>query len=342
MCIRMAASITLLFVVAAVGVGLNSEAANVAAAARAGALDGMTVTSAPQPKPSSLINGSDPRWEQLDGAELESQLALVPTDSDETAYLCGPQVLLSDFCVASRDQVMGSIKRSVDNLRGRVLRIFFGAFGEASLDPDSVREELSKAGGWAEQHDNAAAAAAANNNNLTHNHNHHATSQADTPGSNQHERAHNSAHSPEAVQERARATPRLALLDIIMLAVNAIKNSLGRAIRRQLATVSSRFGLSQLREAAVGTCKRIDQLKSSLEANFRCTIEELSGLKELKGSSMLSDLEQMRLDDVKCITVRRLLNLAGVCDFGSRVVQHPLFAILSTGTQISKLMAKQL
>lgn len=73
----------------------------------------------------------------IDLQDPDVQLALTPSDADETAGLVGEQTIFSDFCIKSRDYVMGDIKSQTNQLTATIFQMFFKnaeEIGQAGLD----------------------------------------------------------------------------------------------------------------------------------------------------------------------------------------------------------------
>lgn len=69
--------------------------------------------------------------------ESETQTILVPENSEETAELAGTTRLFADFCINSRDFVIGDIKRSTNGAAAKVYALVFDsaeAVGLQALD----------------------------------------------------------------------------------------------------------------------------------------------------------------------------------------------------------------
>lgn len=65
--------------------------------------------------------------------DVESQMSIYPDNAEETSALDGSKRLFTDFCITTRDNVMGDIRRTTKNIASSVFSLFFKSFEHLGL-----------------------------------------------------------------------------------------------------------------------------------------------------------------------------------------------------------------
>lgn len=235
----------------------------------------------------TLINMEDP----------ETQMALTPSNEEETAGLVGDATMFADFCIRSRDYVIGDIKKQSNQLAATVFSMFFqnaAQIGQNALNVE--RDATDKLGN--QIRDPSATIAAPADGDVS---------------------AAMIAEGQQRIQEE-QTQPR-TFFQAVIATVGATGNAVASGVVSSLQGLSKTFGFDKVTGALTGVCNQIAHYEEQNKAAF----EEFAKAIAAKDAN----LGATPFENVACLTTRRISRLDGICKF-SAVAQGPVSKIMKS------------
>lgn len=224
--------------------------------------------------------------------EEDSQSALQPTDSEELAGLADKQQIFSDFCLRSRDYVVDDMKRTTNNLAAGVFSLFFRSAEELGLESlEAQKDATERLAGQLRNPSQELPEGAAENDVVE--------------------------NGKRAIANQS--TP-VGFFQAITSTLAAIRNTVASGLTTRIQNMRKNFGMAKAAGALVESCSKVAQYEEELRSRFAQEIESIAA----KDPSMAN----MQLDQVECLTSRRILKIEGLCKF-ARIARGPLMKILT-------------
>lgn len=242
----------------------------------------------------SATEGPEPGSEIV--FEEDSQLALAPNDDEELSSLKENHQIFSDFCLATRDYVLSDLKKNTNSMAANGFAMFFKSaetIGQEALDVQS-----RAANSLSEQ--------------IRH-------PQSAIDGSSAVNRAEEIITQG---QQRVQQSPNLprGLISAIGSTVTATGSSLAQNVMQKLNSLRSAFGLMQIVGALSEACNKVSEYEDEIRRRFMETKSEIA--------SKDASLARADLEEVDCLTSKRILRVEGLCKF-ARIAQNPLMRMLT-------------
>lgn len=231
-----------------------------------------------------------PTPEDLEDEQI-SQMALIPTDSDEIGKIKPEMAIFSDFCISSRDEVRRYLKSSVNGAASKVFNIMFNTLNEVAADTLEIQKDAVNQG--AELIKNAKIA----------------DSKSTQPESRQ-EIAKELEHRVDAVQNGG----LLATVGAsVRLVFNTVIETVSSETAKRLAYLKANFTGENVRDKIKEACDDISyNLRKILNSNLT------NAKRELLSSSQAADfkdvLSKAKLEDIGCVTTGRVNMVSRFCD----------------------------
>lgn len=234
----------------------------------------------------------------IDDVELESQAA-PPTDAEETAGLQGETLVFSDFCLHTRDHVVGDIKTTTNTAASNLFNILFnsaqelgseameaqrratGVLGNQILNPDAPIQDASG-------------------------------DEVDTVIAN----------GQRNIQENQRQ-PR-SFIQAFISVIQATGTAIARGVANRIKILENINGLETAAAAVGGACDRFTEYQYEFEREFAATKKQLA--------EHNPSLEKLTLGQINCLTTKRVLRLEAICKL-AKVAKGPLMNLLSASRQ---------
>lgn len=235
--------------------------------------------------------------EGIDSIELEedSQSSINPTDSEELAGLEGKNQIFTDFCLSSRDYIRDDLKRGTNNLAANVFTLFFRSAEQMGLEALNTQSEASER--LSEQLRNP-----------------------ETPVSETDDIVEAGRRN---IQEAGNNVPK-SLFQAITSALAATGTSIAQNVRAKIMEVRQRLGMDKAIGALADTCSKVAEYEEELRSRFAAQLQTIAERDPTMANT--------RLDQVQCLTSKRILKIEGLCKF-ARIAQGPLMKILTYKTQ---------
>lgn len=180
-----------------------------------------------------------------------SQAAIIPSDSDEIAQLEGKNRVFSDFCIRSRDLVIGDIKRSTSGLTANLFTLFFKSAEDVGLEALSdVREFANKM-----------------------------TAELTVSPS----RAEGIIKSEQNKIVASNDKPK-SIFEAVARTIGQFGSSVSAKVVQKLEAVRAIFGLGEVVNALVRSCGKIAEYNQNLQKLFDETKDEISEMDASLGS----------------------------------------------------------
>lgn len=233
--------------------------------------------------------------------DLNSE-AMIPTNSEEVAYLKPENQIFKDFCIQSRDEVKNFLTMSTNQAIAGVFAAFFDSVGEAGTEVLDVQKQSVEE------------AAEAIKNNVD---------PQPVPENAQ-----------EAHENLEKAAEKISLIQSISNGAKYVLSTVVDAAKSELATrislVRKQFEGDNIKEQLMSFCDNISlNLKKDLGRRFN---EFKSTAKKSAGglpnaAEVHANLQSVTVDNVGCLTLGRINKVSQVCNL-MRVAGPALFPIL--------------
>lgn len=233
----------------------------------------------------------------IDLEDPETQLALVPSDEEETAGLVGDATIFHDFCIKSRDFVLGDIKHQTNTLAATIFSMFFKnaeQIGQSAID--ASREANSKLSQQIRNPD-AAIAEPEEGNQV----------------------AAIIADGQQKIQQ-AQVQPQ-SFFQAVIANVGAAANAVSSGVVNSLKNLSGALGMNRVVGAMSNVCNQFAHYEEQNKAAFAQFIESIAA----KDPALAS----IPYENVKCLTTKRISKLDGICKF-SAVAKGPASQIFKS------------
>lgn len=231
----------------------------------------------------------------VDLEDPETQLSLTPSNEEETAALFGDATMFADYCIKSRDYVLGDIKHQTNSLAGTVFTMFFKnaeQIGQNALEAERLATE--RLGNQIRNPDAAIEPA--------------------REGDSAYEMIVDGQHKIQAEQVQPKT-----FFQAVVSTVGATVNAASSSVVSALNNLKSSFGLDRVVGALGSVC---DQVAHYEEQNRQAYQEFASKL-----ASKDATLAATPFERVPCLTARRVSRMDGICKF-STVVKDPVTKIM--------------
>lgn len=224
-----------------------------------------------------------------DELDVESQLALNPSAEDETAGLEGPYQIFADFCINSRDYIIGDIKKNTNGLASNFFGVFFSTATNLGLEAVNVQRDAAEKLG--EQIRNPDAAIGDYNHDD--------------------EIASIIAEGQKSIQDE-QSQPR-TLFQGFISTLAATKNAITSNVVGQLNNLKDKWGVATVISSLKTFCDRADQYDTQLQSQFEQYVAALSD----------PAMKSAKLENVNCLTARRVIRVDGLCKLAN-AAKNPL------------------
>lgn len=213
--------------------------------------------------------------------ELPSEFSFVTNDQEEVAQLPENLRVFEDFCLASRDFVLSDVKSSTDRVTANVFNVFFNSAEEVGKEASSVSSEATE-----KLRQQLAKPESAVN----------------APTDNEVDQIIADGQSKIQSQNQAQA-----LLTAFKTVFAATSSKVGAMISERMENLKKIASLEQLGMSLAESCDMVKNYEDQIRAQ----------LEEYKVSALNNDAKyaELKLDDVRCTTARRIIRIEGACKF---------------------------
>lgn len=233
----------------------------------------------------------------IEDIESESQSPAAPTDAEEVANLSGDSVVFSDFCLRTRDHVLGDIKSNTNSMVANLFTMLFNSaqeLGQEALEAQrKATDKLSNQLG---------------NPDAPVENNEYSDDEVDQVIYHGQKRIQNNLVQPKS------------FIQAIISNLQATGTALARGAANRIKAIQSIQGLG----AAVSA---VGQICNSFDAYTVLFQNELEELRQQLAQSN-PELAKYNLNQVDCVTTKRVLRLGGLCQL-SKVAREPLMNLLA-------------
>lgn len=186
-----------------------------------------------------------------------SQAAIIPTDSEEVSQLKEKHIIFSDFCIRSRDMVIGDIKRTTNELSSNIFILFFKSAEDVGL------EVMSDVKAFA------------------------------TKMTQDLKVAPKAEEIISAEQKAILESPDKpkSIFDAVSKTIAHFGNSMSTKIVKRLDAVKSAFGLGEVANALIKSCGKINEYNENLVKLFEETRNEITQLDKALGEAKLETVD---------------------------------------------------
>lgn len=227
----------------------------------------------------------------------ETQMALTPTNEEETAGLVGDATMFADFCIKSRDYVIGDIKKQTNQLAATVFSMFFQNAAQIGQNALNVEMDATEKLGNQIRDPSAAIATPA---------------EGDAAG----------AMIAEAQQKiQNEQTQPKTFFQAVVSTVGATGNAVASGVVNRLNGLSKTFGFDKVTGALSGVCNQIAHYEEQNKAAYQEFVKAIAAKDANLGATPF--------ESVACLTTRRISRLDGICKF-SAVAQGPVSKIMKS------------
>lgn len=222
---------------------------------------------------------------------FDPQIGLVPSDEEEVRDLQPNKAAFKGFCLATRDYVIGDIRHSTNTLAASVFNLIFKAADEIVVDAKQTNQRAVDLLG----------------------------KQIENPNSPISEDS-----STEAdriiVEGQKNLAKQTNILNAVSTALRATKATIVKSALEKFNTLKEAYGVFSTADAFTEGCAQIARYEEEINRRFE----------EAKAQAATSDpsLANVQLNDVFCITSKRVGRFDGLCKF-ARVARGPLMSILT-------------
>lgn len=237
----------------------------------------------------AVVSATEPGTEIV--FEEDSQLALAPSDNEEVSFLTGKEQIFSDFCLATRDYVLGDLKKTSNEMAANGFALFFKSAETMGLEAIDTQRKASET--FTEQIRNPEKPVEGSDNQIIQ-------------------------EGQERIQQ-TRSIPR-GVVEAIGSTLAATGSSLAQNVLNKLNQLKSVFGLMQIVGALSEACNKVSEYEEEIRRQFADTKEQVV--------SRDSSLGSFQVENVNCLTSKRILRVEGLCKF-ARIAQGPLLKMLT-------------
>lgn len=171
-----------------------------------------------------------------------SQASIIPSDNEEISLLEGKNRIFTDFCIRSRDLVIGDIKRTTNGLTSNLFTLFFKSAEDVGLEAlADVREFATKM----------------------------------TIELRVAPRAEEIINAEQKTIEESDDKPK-SVIDAVGRTIAAFGSAVSAKVVKKLEAVKSAFGVGEVFGAMVKSCDKIAEYNENLRKLFGETLEEIS------------------------------------------------------------------
>lgn len=234
--------------------------------------------------------GDVPEFEEV---ELESQAA-APTDAEETANLKGDAVVFSDFCLRTRDHVLGDIKTTTNSVAANLFTTLFNSAQELGTEAMEAQKKATDRLG----------------------------NQILNPEAQVENSADNEVDGVIAEgQRKIKQDPRQprAFINAFISAIQATGTAIARGVANRIKNLENISGLDTAVAAVGSVCDRFTQYNLEFLRDFQETKAELAAENP--------KLASLSLGAVDCVTSKRVIRLEALCKL-AKVARGPLMSLI--------------
>lgn len=229
--------------------------------------------------------------------ELESQAAAAPTDSEEVENLSGETVVFSDFCLRTRDHVLGDIKRTSNSAAANLFTLLFNSAQEVVTEALETQQKATDKLGNQMLHPDAEIVK------------HNDDDTIDKIITDGQERIQND-------QGQLKIS-----LNAFMSAIKATGTAVAIGIANKIKALKNIQGLTAASAIVEGACDKFADYQVQFNRDFEETKIQLV--------SSNPRLANIQLNQVNCVTSKRIMRMEGLCKV-AKVARGPLMNLLAT------------
>lgn len=233
--------------------------------------------------------------------EVESQLSLNPSNSEETAKLDNRTIVFSDYCITSRDLIMYELKRLKDHFVGAIFKMFFRSAEKLGIETLNTTVVASQK--LVQQVVNP-----------------EAKIDKEKPNINDEQVDRIIVEGQVKIQENKGQPLIKSLFQAFLHVLKAIGSKIARHIESKLREIKRSLRGMPIMGVLRATCIMIKRYQSQFNAEFMKVRSELAE-QEIE----YADIQQ---SDVQCLTVKRINNLSRLCS-AADATQHPIFQAIA-------------
>lgn len=223
--------------------------------------------------------------------EEDSQSALNPTDSEEVANLMGKHQIFSDFCLQTRDYVREDVKRTSNNKAADVFTLFFRSAEDLGVESLNTQKDATER--LSEQLRNPETQVSDANDAVE--------------------------EGRRRIQDSGDNVPK-SFFQAMTSALTATGTTVAQGVKARLMAIRSKIGPDSAISILTETCSKVEQYEEEMRSRFAKEIETVAS----KDPSMAN----VQLDQVECLTSKRILKIEGLCRF-ARIAKQPLMKIMT-------------
>lgn len=243
----------------------------------------------------SALGGDIDDWSQPyemeENAHYDPQIGLVPSDEEEVRDLQPSNAAFQGFCLETRDFVIGDVRHSANTLASSVFNLIFKAADEINVDAKRAQQRAVDILGNQLQHPETPVSGDATN---------------------------------EADRIIAEGQKKLQQKNSIFSAISTAFQATGAALVKssldKLNMLKDAYGVFSTVDAFTEGCSKIAHYEQEIARRFQ----------EAKAQAATTNpsLANVQLNDVWCITSKRVTRFDGLCKF-AKVARGPLMNILT-------------
>lgn len=230
---------------------------------------------------------------ELHGDELESSAGFNPTNDDETSALDDRTRIFSDYCLTSRDLVIGDIRTKSNSFASKAFSVLFNSAENIGLEAVNIQRDATQK--LADQIRDPSGKIA----DYDHND----------------EIANIIADGQKSIQEDP-SQPK-SIFTGIATVLSATKNAVTSRVLSKFDEFKSILDLGSFTTGIKEACERVANYELQIQSLFEQTKSEL-------GESAAS----ITIEQVPCVTSRRIIRLDGLCKFAF-AAYNPLIKVIS-------------
>lgn len=223
--------------------------------------------------------------------DIESQNAIIPNDEEECGNLEDNGVLFCDFCLASRDHIVGELRHSLSQAVSNVFALFFNVFEKLNIDAAKVKQIEAEQ----EAEDKKRMEA------------------QQVPGQHEQQQQVNT----QVRQASDKDSKKQSAIDVsggpvqfLLKLLRGLADKFAGFVINKIEQLQRRFGLDKLKFATGGACAMLETFDQHISNEFIKIRDEIA--------MHAFDFKYLKMKDIKCITIRRLVRLKGICGVISR------------------------
>lgn len=231
---------------------------------------------------------------EVSGDELESSAGFNPTNDDETSALDDNTRIFSDYCISSRDIVVGDIRTKSNTFASKALSMLFNSAENIGLEAVNVQRDATEK--LAEQIRDPSGKIA------DYDHDDEVASIV--------------AEGQKSIQEN----PSRSIFAGIASVLAATKNVISSRVLSKFEEFKGLLKIDQFSSGIKEACNRVSGYELEIQNLFEQTKAAL-----VESNPAVS---KITIEQVPCVTARRIIRLDGVCKF-AMAAYNPLIKAIT-------------